>query len=865
MLKRLTQLIYFLIFLNLALADYTADIMLTDSNYNDIGNEYPALTQDIYVEVYDLDLIDSGSIEVEFTSDSDVDSEAVTLTEVEAGLFRGFIPVENVGFELLSDEDREVLLPAKVNELRRVYPDLDDQALERRAEYKLIKEAIARYESGDMESPGTRDDGILQIRAGDLVVVSFYDTLNDFGSEEEVTDQAVFAGWVGNVSGTWTIDNSPYVVTGDIYVEGSEGLTIDPGVEVLFYNNYSLNLYGWDGADFNALGTEEDSIYFKPLIEGNQWGGIRGYYDINMELDYVNISDAEDGLYIEEMYNSNIEMRNSKINNTQTALYLIYMYDGGGGNSIIDNCEFSNSDDRAIYTYNVYNSETDNDCPLLVSNSNFDSNLYAFEINNRSSICAENNTITNTEHEAVIVDGSQSNFNNIKFNYNNIYPGQNDYDVYVSNEGNSDQEFDFRFNYWGEDTTNEMNTGNNPKNISRIYDFWDNDDRPMINYAGWIDNVEDSSHEVPQDFLTIQEAIDYASDGDEILVSQGFYAESLTIDKSIDLRCVDQGQCVIDANNITRAVSITGSNVLVDGFNIAGNDQTQIGIVIRPGTENIQLENNIIHGIALPMTDIDPFSYGILVFGNSFDDMPTNLSFTNNEVYNVSGGGIVLGQYVDSVEVHDNYVHDLNPVDFLGFPVSYGVGAELTSELTITGNTFENLYIGSNIFTSQAYVGDNNYQGVEFLMLSSLSEYEFDESLFWYQIQYSINYEGTDYIGDVYTDSFDIAADYADEGSVIIDSDGNGYQQNCYGEWVDEDEVSLINGDVNQDGGLNVLDILSIISFILGDLEFSDCQLILADLNDDGSINIYDIILLVNCIMDGCDNISIIEQINQRK
>ena len=68
---------------------YTADIMLTDSNYNDIGNEYPALTDNIYVEVYDLDLIDSGSIEVEFSSDSDVDSETVTLTEVEAGLFRG--------------------------------------------------------------------------------------------------------------------------------------------------------------------------------------------------------------------------------------------------------------------------------------------------------------------------------------------------------------------------------------------------------------------------------------------------------------------------------------------------------------------------------------------------------------------------------------------------------------------------------------------------------------------------------------------------------------------------------------------------------------------------------------------------------
>ena len=82
-------------------ADYTADVMLTDSLWNDIGNEYPALTEDIYVEVYDPD--ESGSIEVEFTSDSDADSETVILDEVDEGLFRGSIPVENVGFELLSD------------------------------------------------------------------------------------------------------------------------------------------------------------------------------------------------------------------------------------------------------------------------------------------------------------------------------------------------------------------------------------------------------------------------------------------------------------------------------------------------------------------------------------------------------------------------------------------------------------------------------------------------------------------------------------------------------------------------------------------------------------------------------------------
>ena len=69
----------------------------------------------------------------------------------------------------------------------------------------------------------------------------------------------------------------------------------------------------------------------------------------------------------------------------------------------------------------------------------------------------------------------------------------------------------------------------------------------------------------------------------------------------------------------------------------------------------------------------------------------------------------------------------------------------------------------------------------------------------------------------------------------------------------------------NKKNLLNKIVFLHFVKSILGDLEFSYCQLILADLNDDGSINIYDIILLINCIMDGCDSISVIEQINQRK
>ena len=109
-----------------------------------------------------------------------------------------------------------------------------------------------------MDNPGTRDDGILQVRAGDLVVVSYYDTLNDFGSQEQVADQAIFSGWTGNVSGTWTQDNSPYVLTGDIYLSGN--LTIEPGVEVISYGDHTIGNY--DTYSFIAEGTETDEYLF---------------------------------------------------------------------------------------------------------------------------------------------------------------------------------------------------------------------------------------------------------------------------------------------------------------------------------------------------------------------------------------------------------------------------------------------------------------------------------------------------------------------------------------------------------------------------------------------------------------------------
>jgi hypothetical protein len=46
-----------------------------------------------------------------------------------------------------------------------------------------------------------------------------------------------------------------------------------------------------------------------------------------------------------------------------------------------------------------------------------------------------------------------------------------------------------------------------------------------------------------------------------------------------------------------------------------------------------------------------------------------------------------------------------------------------------------------------------------------------------------------------------------------------------------------------------VFDVVQIVNYVLGTLEFSDSQIISADLNIDGFVNVLDIVTLVNIIL----------------
>ena len=73
-------------------------------------------------------------------------------------------------------------------------------------------------------------------------------------------------------------------------------------------------------------------------------------------------------------------------------------------------------------------------------------------------------------------------------------------------------------------------------------------------------------------------------------------------------------------------------------------------------------------------------------------------------------------------------------------------------------------------------------------------------------------------------------------------------EQIYYTDWQPAETESA---DVNLDGTTNVLDVVQLVQFVLGNLEFSEEQMNNSDFNNDDFINILDVVSIVNLILNG--------------
>lgn len=95
---------------------------------------------------------------------------------------------------------------------------------------------------------------------------------------------------------------------------------------------------------------------------------------------------------------------------------------------------------------------------------------------------------------------------------------------------------------------------------------------------------------VPDDYPTIQEAINNASEGDTIFVRAGNYNEHLTIDKSISLIGEDENTTIIDGSGIGTVVSVTSNSTRVEGFTI---QDSYTAVWLEGACNNTIIRNNI--------------------------------------------------------------------------------------------------------------------------------------------------------------------------------------------------------------------------------------------------------------------------------
>ena len=74
---------------------------------------------------------------------------------------------------------------------------------------------------------------------------------------------------------------------------------------------------------------------------------------------------------------------------------------------------------------------------------------------------------------------------------------------------------------------------------------------------------------VPDDYSTIQAAIDHANAGDTVFVRDGIYNETLVVNKTISLVGEDRDLTIIDAQKShSPAITIQGSNIVVTNFTL---------------------------------------------------------------------------------------------------------------------------------------------------------------------------------------------------------------------------------------------------------------------------------------------------------
>ena len=208
---------------------------------------------------------------------------------------------------------------------------------------------------------------------------------------------------------------------------------------------------------------------------------------------------------------------------------------------------------------------------------------------------------------------------------------------------------------------------------------------------------------VPDDYASIQEAINNANNGDTIFVKKGVYVENPMVNRSVSLVGENRDATIID---VTAGLKVEADNVTITGFtiydgydgisissiycNISGNKITNVkyGIVTVSASNN-QITDNVIDLI-------EPYGYGIqLNYGS-------NNNVLRNRINSASIGIAIKGELLMQTSLSTASNNNISE-NYISNSEEHALMVTFANNNTFTANNLTNSGNGVSLFES-----DNN-------------------------------------------------------------------------------------------------------------------------------------------------------------
>jgi parallel beta-helix repeat protein len=215
----------------------------------------------------------------------------------------------------------------------------------------------------------------------------------------------------------------------------------------------------------------------------------------------------------------------------------------------------------------------------------------------------------------------------------------------------------------------------------------------------------------PGNFTKIQDAIENATSGDTVFVYHGFYAENIYIGKSITVRGENHSTTVIDGGERGTVVTITASNVIIQGFTIqhSKNGIQYAGISVSAASNVLVTENTLRDNEGLGISIRGPGTSHTLIQANTILNSSYGLYLEDCSQANITGNTIMgNGEAAYLVSMSVSSVNN----NFMSGNSGLGLHLEGAFNVTISRNTFGDDKNGMYLYDSSAcrVIGNTVYR-----------------------------------------------------------------------------------------------------------------------------------------------------------